>query len=330
MMGPSMEYQINTSQDPVGVGSSGYVDYRYRFVDVELFPDDPEEDDREFRWPIHIRTLKEVSTMQREPALADALAATVFLVDRIKVKWYQQTFWKWLIVIIVVIIVVLTWHYELLPSIALLAAGATGATALGLWVLYAVLTFAIGFLVSFAGGLIGGRLGQLFVIVAMFMAAGGSFSSLNPFSNMGSAWTNLTTAPSFGSAINFINAVYPALNIAQEVYVEYELHKLEDEMRDFVKTAKEKYEDLQNAWDSLQETPDWIDPLQLARTFSVSGLYENPEQFYYRTLHANPGTLGYDLIQNFTEMATMLPETPQSPQVVDIMINTFAKQRGQV
>ena len=330
MMGPSMEYQINTSEDPVGVGDGGYVDYRYRFVDVELFPEDPEEDDREFRWPIHIGTLREVSTMQREPALADALSATVFLVQRVKVKWYQKGFFKWLIIIIVIIIVVLAWQYHLLPSIAAAAGAATGATALGLWALYVVLTFAIGFLVSFAGGLIGGRLGQLFVIVAMFMAMGGSFSNINPFSKISSAWTNLTTAPSFGSAVQFIQAVYPALNVGQKIYVEYELHKLQDEMRDFVKTAKEKYEELQDAWDSLQETPDWLDPLQLARTFSTAGLYEDPETFYYRTLHANPGTLGYDLIQNFTDMAVMLPKTPESPQVVDTMIETFAKQRGQV
>ena len=72
------------------------------------------------------------------------------------------------------------------------------------------------------------------------------------------------------------------------------------------------------------------DPLEIARTFSISTLYEDPSSFYYRTLHANPGTLGYDLIQNFTEMATMLPKSPGSPGVVDSMMETFAEQRGQV
>jgi hypothetical protein len=330
MMGPSMEYQINTSQDPVGVGDSGYVDYRYRFVDVELFPEDPEEDDREFRWPIHIGTLKEVSVMQREPALADGLTATVFLVDRQKVKWYQKSFFKWLIVIIVIIIVVLLWQYQVLPSLAAAAGAAAGGTAIALWALYVVLVFAVGFLVSFAGGLIGGRLGQLFVIVAMFMAMGGNFQSLKFGSNLSSAWTNLTTAPSFGSATQFIQAVYPFMNIGQELYINYELQKLEDDMRDFIATAREKYEQLQDAWDEFGTRPDWIDPLMLARSLQYRAGFETPEMFFARTLHANPGTLGYDLIENFTEMATTLPETPGSPEIVDIMIEQFAEQRGQV
>lgn len=327
MMGPSMEYQINTSQEPVGVGDNGYVDYRYRFVDVELFPEDPEENS-EFRWPVHVASLKEVGAMRREAALADGLCATVFLVQKQKVKWYQQTFWKWLIVIVVVIIVVLLWQYQVLPGIATAAGLATGGTALALWALYVVLVFAIGFLVSFAGGLIGGRLGQLFVIVAMFMAMGGNFSQINPFSNMQSAWTNLSTAPSFGSAVQFIQAVYPALSVGQRIYIEHRVSALEDEMRDFTKTAREQYEELQNAWDSLQQTPDWLDPLDLARTFASTGLYEDPDSFYYRTLHANPGTLGYDLIYNFTDMALYLPKQGQPQGIVDNMIDIFEKQRG--
>jgi hypothetical protein len=164
----------------------------------------------------------------------------------------------------------------------------------------------------------------------MYMAMGGSFSNMNPFTNMSSAWSNLTTTPSWGSAIRFIRAVYPALNVGQKVYSQHELHKLESEMRDFEKTAKEKYEQLQDAWDELGTKPSWLDPLDLARTFATSGLYENPESFYYRTLHANPGTVGYHLVENFTNMALMLPETPGSPQVVDNMIQQFAEQRGQV
>jgi len=328
MMGPSMEYQINTSQTPVGTGSGGYVDYQYRFVDVELFPDDPEEDS-EFRWPVHMATLREVSAMQREAALADGLCATVFLVEKVKVKWYQKGFFKWLIVIIAIIVIILTWHYELLPTIAAAATAAVGATALGLWALYVVMTFAIGFLIGFAGSLIGGHLGELFVIVGMYMAMGGNFTNLNPFSKLSSAWTNLSTTPSFGSAMQFIQAVYPTLSIGQRVYIEYELHKLEDQMRDFEKTAKEKYEELQDAWDSLGETPNWLNPMDLVRTFSVSTLYEDPTSFYYRTLHANPGTLGYDLIENFTEIATTLPKEGQNIGIVDIMMQQFSEQRGQ-
>lgn len=328
MMGPSMEYQINTSQEPIGVGAGGYVDYRYRFVDMELFPEDPEEVS-EFRWPVHMASLKEVSAMQREAALADGLCATVFLVDKIKVKWYQKSFFKWLIIIIAIIVIVVFWQYELLPAVAAAAGAATGAAAIGLWALYVVMVFAVGFLISFAGSLIGGNLGTLFVIVGMYMSAGGSLAAGNPFAQMGTAWSNLATAPGWGSAIQFIQAVYPAISTGQTIYSEYHLAKLEGEMRDFTKTAKEKYEQLQDAWDSLQETPSWVNPMDLVRTFSTNGLFEDPESFYYRTLHANPGTLGYDLIESFTEMALLLPQRPGSPGIVDSMMKQFADQRGQ-
>jgi hypothetical protein len=329
MMGPSMEYQVNTSKEPVGEGPSGYVDYRYRFVDVELFPDDPEQDS-EFRWPIHLGTLKEVSVMQREAALSDGLCATVFLVEEQEVKFYQKGFFKWLIIIIIVVIVILAWQYNLLPTLYALATAATGATALALWALYVVVSFALGFLISFAGNLIGGPLGQIFVIVSMVLVAGGNLSSLNPFSNVTSAWQNFVATPGWGSAIPFINSVSTIVRVGQVVYGRYKLHKLEEEMEDFIMTAREKHERLQDAWDSLGETPDWIDPLDLATTFANAGLYEDPTSFYYRTLHANPGSLGYDLIENFTEMALMLPKNPGSPTVVDSMIDQFARQRRQV
>lgn len=322
MMGPSMEYQINTSQEPVGVGAGGYVDYRYRFVDCELFPDDPEEDS-EFRWPVHMASLKEVSAMQREAALSDGLCATVFLVERIKVKWYQKSFFKWLIIIIVIIIIVLAWQYELLPSLAALAGAAAGATALGLWAIYVVVVFALGFLISFAGGLIGGRLGTVFVIVASLMVAG-----VNPFNNLAGSWGSLAAAPGWGTALSFIQAMSPFLNVGMAIYQDISLAKIESDMRDFIQTAKEKNQQLQDAWDAFGDIPSWLNPMDLVRAQQLNMYMEDPDNFFARTLNANPGILGYDLINNFAEIALMLPEDGSQSNIIEGVFEDFEKQRG--
>jgi len=315
VMAPSMMYVINTSEEAEPE--------RERYTVVELFPEDPEQNS-EFRVPINISSLQAVSAMHREELLADAICSTVFLVEEVKVKWYQQGFMRWLLVIIIVIILVVTWQYELLPSLAALAGAATGATALALWALYTVMVFAIGFLISFAGGLIGGKFGILFVLVASMMMAG-----VNPFSNLANSWSTLATTPSWGSAFSFIQATAPLTNFAMIVHQDLTMAKLESEMRDFLKSAREKYDQLQDAWDSFGEMPSWLDPMDLI-AIQTTTVLESPDEFFSRTLNANPGILGYDLIHNFADIALMLPDTPGTTNVIDSMLNTFAEQRGAV
>jgi hypothetical protein len=262
--------------------------------------------------------------MHREEMLADALCATVFLVERIKVPWYQKTFFKWLIVIIVIILMVLSYQYQWLAAIKGLALAATGATALGLWALYVVVVFAFGFLISFAGNLIGGTYGKLFIIVGMIMMRG-----KNPFTNLAGSWSNLTTQAGFGSAVNFIGAVQPFMNFAMVIYQDLATANLEAEMRDFLKSAREKQDELEDAWASLGDTPSWLDPMDLIKVQSTTYI-ESSDEFITRSLETNPGLLGYDLISNFSEIALTLPESAGDSNVVDAIMRDFAEQRGAV
>lgn len=314
VMAPSMMYVINTSEEG---------DFRQRYVNVELFPEDPDLRS-EFRIPVHIGSLKDVAVMHREEMLGDALSATVFLVEDVKVKWYQKGFMKWLIILVVVIIVVLFWYTGVLPALAIAAGAAVGATALALWALYVVLVFALGFLISFAGALMGGWEGRLFILLAS-IAIGGK----GAFSNLGSSWGKLMTAPGYGTAVTFITTVSPYMNFAMTVYQDIILNKLEDDMRDFLQTAREKQEILQDAWDSMGPLPTWLDPMDLIRVQSET-VIETPGNFFNRSLNANPGLLGYDLIENFSEIALMLPKDGTQNTITDSLFNELAKQRGAV
>lgn len=322
MMGPSMEYQVNTSAEELK--NKGY---RYRSVDVELFPEDPEEDS-EFRWPVHIGLLKEMSAMRREPALQEALAATVFLVDRVKVKWYQKSFFKWLIIIIVVIIIIITYQYELLGTVAQMAsaafaAGATG-TAIAFAALYVTMTFALGFLISFAGSLIGGTWGQVFVILAsLYLAGGTSF-----LSNIGQQWGNMVSNFGWGSATGFLQSIGPVIDIGRVIIENRALADLEKDMKDFTKTAREKAEELQDAWDEFGGQGSSIDPLDLAGAFQAQYFVERPDAYLQRTLNANPGLMGYDVVNRFAELALTVPNDGNPGEFINQIFIDMEKQRG--
>jgi len=313
MMAPTMMYVINT-QDGI------------QYVDAPLFPEDPEVVS-EWKFPVAIGSMRDTSTMHREEMLQDALSATSFLVEHTKVKWYQKTFFKWLIVIIVIVVAILTYQYQLLGTISnlaatALAAGATGS-AIALYALYTVMVFALGFLISFAGSLIGGKWGMIFVIVATLYMMGG-----NPFSNIGASWGNLVSGPGWGTAISFINAVQPVMEIGQLIYQDIALGKLEADMRDFMLTKKEKYQELQDAWDAFGPAPSWLDPMDLVAAFSASKYIESPDGFLARSLNPNPGVLGYDLINDFSEIALLLPDNGNEANVLEIMFEEMDKQRG--
>jgi hypothetical protein len=275
-----------------------------------------------------VEALKKVSPMHREEMLQEALCATVFMIEHIKVKFYQKTFFVWLIVIIIVIILVILQQYHVLAGIkelavAALAAGST-ATALAYYALYVVLVFAIGFMISFAGGLIGGRAGQIFVIIATLYMAG-----VNPFANSANAWGNMVATPGFGTAMSFVKAVMPILQIAEVSYQMYETDKLKGEMEDFLVDKKDHYDALRDAYDMIGPAPAGIDPVFLTSVFT-GHWQESPESFYDRTLNANPGILGYDLINDFSEIALTLPEDESKGNIVDTVMDSFARQRGAI
>jgi hypothetical protein len=268
--------------------------------------------------------------MHREDCLSDALCATVFLVQEIKVKWYQQTFWKWLIIIIVIIIIVLFWYFSWMGAIGALgkAAFAAGLTFTGLawYALYVVVAFALGFLIGFAGALIGGYLGVVFVIVGMYLAMGAG----NPFSNVQNSWQQMTVQGTWGSAFQFIQATAPFMNFGMMIYQDVSLAKLESDMREFIKSAEEKQQELQDAWDAFGEPPSWLDPMDLINAQASNTYIESSQNFFDRTLHTNPGILGYDLINEFSAIALMLPEDLGESNIIEGMFSDFARQRGAI
>ena len=317
IMGLSMAYKINTSDD-AGEG------YRFRYAIPELFG--TEEETKEFRIPVSFSALKKVGVVRREDVMTDGLCATVFLVRVEKVKWYQTGFFKWLIVIIAVVLIIVAVFF---PA-TLLAAAQLLATTAGISVAVAgkIIAFAIGFVTAFAGSLVGGSAGQLLALVGAIVslgaggylnAGGGTF--LSGFNAMGSF-------ASWGSALSLVGSVANIASGVVQVYNTYQLEQLQDDLEDFLKSANEKMQELEQYYSGLLESTGNIDPLSITRTLQMP-LTETPEQFFSRSLRTNPGILSYDLVSEFPELALTLPD-PRDQNIIEAQFETLARQRGAV
>ena len=320
MMAPSMQYKVNTREDANQQG-----DDRYRYDTIELFPEDPDQDS-EFRWPVHFDTLKQVAVIRREEVLAEGLCATVYLVEKQEIKWYQKGFFKWLIIIIAVILIVLSIIFPgFAAAAALLITTALGGGLLVFYIVYAILMFAIGFIISMAGSLIGGTWGTVFAVVGAIISMQAGLAGAP-----GGAGWGITAQGStgWGSAFSLIQSTAPYIQGAQKIYNQYQLEQLQSDIEDWQEEAYSQERQLQQAMDMLGDGGG-LDPYYLLNDgMSLDFVVEDPSSYFARTLNANPGVIGYDLVNRFTDMALVLPEDPENKNIIDMLIMDLAQQRG--
>jgi hypothetical protein len=320
VMGLSMQYKINTAE-------SG--DYRFRYAIPMLFGD--EEETREFRIAMHYGVLQQVPRMKREEAIGEAFTATVFVVVVEKISWYQTSFWRWMIVSAAIAAIVLTliygpgWTKVVISSIA----SFLGGSAIAVWVATTIFYFAMSWIFSQAAITIAQEFGLLAAIIFMVFAAITMFSMQGGFQNIKSQWAHFQNAKGWMNAAKLLDAVRPIYDIGFQAYAMYQNDKYQQELADFMKDAKEKQQELNDAYANLT-TPTWIDPLDIARVFVNNGAHETANTYFNRVLNTNPGLLGYEAITNFHKLALIPPKVTQSGTIVDALMIDLAEQRGEI
>jgi len=321
VMGLSMQYTINTRD--VAKGKNGY---RYRYATPTLFG--LEEETEEFRIPMLWNALEQVPVLHREEAVAEGLTATVFLVETRTLKWYQTGFWKWVVIIIAVVLIVLSIIWPggqgFTAPLAAWLGGFVGGSALVIFVIHTVLVFALGYIYGMAASNLGGIYGKIFLIIVAIVA----FYNAGGFKDISKNWNAALDTPGWGTAGTLLRSVEPLYNMGFDVYRDYTIAKYEDEFRDFMKDAKERQQELEDAWANFGPVPAWLDPLDLVTIYTRVGTTEQPDAYLDRTLNTNPGILGYELVYNFFELAVMLPEEAGQQTIISGMIDDFEKQRG--
>lgn len=303
IMALDMRYTINTSADPL---------YQFREAFPGLIGQNTAGEwtlnaGKQFLIPVSLGLLRELPPFKRERVIAAALHATCFFVVETEIPWYQTAPWRGLILIVTIFLVIYSGQVELFEI-------ALGTAGVGAAVTYLAMfaQFALGYLISLSAEIIGGRLGILFAVVAIFYVAGG----IDGFKKtMLDIWANVGTT-TLMSAINFINAVGPLLQAGFTMYQERAMGKLEDEMESWTKTADEKFQELQDAWASLELTDVKLNPLSIVRKNFYN--IESANDFFSRTLNQNPGIGALNYPKDFHEIALRLPKGVNDVNIVDL------------
>ena len=247
---------------------------------------DPQADkDPEIYIPLHDGLLRQMSMPKVEKLAQKSLRGTMFLVQSVKLKWYQTGFFKFLALVIVIVLIVAFQQYQLAELLgALLSVSVETATA--------IIAMGTSFIASYAAPLFGDA-GWIFMLVVAF--------ALNPMSlaSMKEAFISKLTLQGWGTGMQLLNNVLSTANTISGFYTRYEQKSIEREMAEFNQTARERDEALQEAYYEFYKdvgSPMDLDAL-IGRYSQIPS--ETPNMFYARTLNANPGVKSFDMVSSF-------------------------------
>ena len=210
-----------------------------------------------------------------------------YAIDVNKLKWYEDPdFWKF------VGLVAFVFGFDVSLLTAAIAEGvvSTMAYVAEQYLISLIMQKALGAVVDLVGG-----------DVALILAA-----------------VAATIAISYGEDVDIAGLInsdellkMSTLTIdAVNTHVVDEMLKLEVEMDEYLKSAKEKQEEIDNAYDLLDVGTE-LDIYAITHATSYTDYNETPENFYNRTIHqTNPGVLSLDSIEHYVSGALRLPEAP--------------------
>lgn len=228
----------------------------------------------------------------RELLYARSLHFVFNCVQIVKIKWYQQSFFQFLMIAISVFLIV----YSLGTSTALngliagLAAGATAAVGAALLAL--AIEFVIGALIGYAFKIlvkaIGVELAFLVAIVAAVASFGMSLTSSSTMGVPGAPWANQLLQLSSG----LVKGIQSAIGDLME--------GLSKDAIDFKAMVATGEKELEKA-NALLENRNYLDP------FVIFG--ESPGDYFNRTVHSgNIGIAGISAISSYVDIALTLPK----------------------
>lgn len=206
-----------------------------------------------------------------------------------EIKWYQQGWFKALLVVVAVIITIWSWGetYELV--VAALAAGATAGAIAMIVIMNILRQFLVSLVIKLFVKIVGIKIAFLVAIVA---AIYGGYSAIEAGSLKGAPWSmELLTASS---------------GLSKDIGAELgkEFNGLAQEGQEFTEYIKTKKEKLKEAEDKLGHN-NYLAPMVI--------FGESSRDYYDRTVHSgNIGVMGLDAIESFVEVSLTLPKIPQS------------------
>ena len=203
-----------------------------------------------------------------------------------KVKWYQSTFFKFVMIVVAVVISILSFN----PG-PMMAAIAAGGMVLATFIATAILE---GLLFSLAFKLfvkiVGAKFAMLIAVVAAVYSLGSGM--MNGGSLEGVPWGE--------ELLQISSGISKAVNDS----IQGEMKELQKEMGEFQSFVEDQNAALEKA-NALLENQNLLSP------FVVFG--ESPTDYYERTTHSgNIGVIGLDAVTSYCDVALTLPKLSQT------------------
>ena len=245
--------------------------------------------------PIDHSISDEYSIAEREELYARSIhyLFNTKTVTEYSIKWYQQSWFKIVMIIIAIVVTIFyDWSGSALSAALMLGEYALAAEILLLIVLEAVvMSIVINAAMKLFVKLVGPEVAMVFAIVAMVY---GGYTAIDAGSIAGAPWAQELL--SLGSNLAKLSSETQLANSLAGISKEADIFSLEmNEKWTFLK-AKEK---------ELLEEDNFLS------TLNIPG--EDPSTFFYRTTHAgNIGIVSLDAIHVFADEALRLPEFKDS------------------
>lgn len=235
--------------------------------------------------PIDRERIRGWGVKDKEMLLQKSLHLVFNVRDKQKVKWYQSTFFKVLLIVAAVVIAVFSGQWQMVAL-----AFATGGIVAAAWVIVVAIVKSLA--LKFAFKVIAKELGAEFALyLAVAMAIYGGYTSFKAGSVQGAPWGEelLMAAGGLGKAAGEQFGI--------------ELEGLASEYDDLLGIEEEREAELERARSLLNTNSHALNPLNFI-------LGESPENFYQRTVHSgNIGTLGFEAIHSYVDISLHLPGT---------------------
>lgn len=294
--------QISETQyEEVEICGLEHINYIYKGHSVNITGEaslsDP--DNEGFLIPLCANIVDAQQIVHRTQMTYDCLHIVVNSYQVTKAKWYQSGIFKVVTIVIAVVIAV----YSLGTLSAGITAAASAATAAGTSVAAAVAVYittqvAIGLAISFGVSILAKFVSpNIMFIATIAMLTYGAVSAYQSYGTTGNKGLPYAT-----EVMNLV----PSVAKGAQMRLQQDLQNIVKEMQKNAENYKKHMEEIEDAMDALGTINPNIDIDALINS-AFFNLFEQPDEFFTRTLSTNPGVVTLESIENYVDYALTLP-----------------------
>ena len=256
-------------------------------------------DNQGFIIPLCVNIAESLDIITRTQMTYDCMFIVINSYHEQKVKWYQSSLFK----LVLIAIAVITAVYGGIAFVeglntAMAAAAAAGTSVAWAAASYVATQVAIGTAITYGVSVIARYVSPELMFIAAALMMGYGLASEYMVSGASSA-QGLPYAAE-------LMAVVPAVIKGTNMTLQKSLEKSMEEMEKLTATYEQTMDELEKNMDKLNANPNIS--IQDMMDTTAMNLFETTQQFFGRTLQMNPGVTTLDSIQNYVGYALTLPD----------------------